>query len=61
MSTSFEDCLKGLEKAAEELKKEDITLEQALASYEEGIRCYNECSEILENAKQKIEVLKRKA
>lgn len=61
MGVSFEDSLKGLEKAAEELKKDDITLEKALASYEEGIRCFNECNDILNDAKQKIEILKRKA
>ncbi len=57
---SFEEALAGLEKAAEELKKDGTTLETAMESYEKGISYYNYCTEILENAKQKIEFFERK-
>ena len=51
----FEESLRKLEEASENLKKDNISLEDALKNFEEGIRLYNECSEILNNAKQKIE------
>ena len=51
----FEESLKKLETASENLKKDNISLEDALKNFEEGIKYYNECSEILNSAKQKIE------
>lgn len=52
---TFEEALQKLEKASENLKKDNISLEEAINNYEEGIAYYKECSEILNNAKQKIE------
>lgn len=52
---TFEEALKNLEAASENLKKDNITLEDALKNYEKGIRYYKECTEILNDAKQKIE------
>ena len=51
----FDESLKKLEEASENLKKDNISLEEALMNFQEGIRYYKECSEILESAKQKIE------
>ncbi|MBP3384366.1 MAG: exodeoxyribonuclease VII small subunit [Firmicutes bacterium] len=51
----FEESLKKLEAASENLKKDNISLEDALKNFEKGIKYYNECSEILNSAKQKIE------
>jgi len=56
---SFEESMKELEKAAAAMDRDDITLEEALKSYEKGIRYYKQCAETLENAKQKIETLKK--
>ncbi len=53
--STFEEMLQKLEKASENLKKDNISLEEALKNYEEGIAYYKECSEILNSAKQKIE------
>lgn len=53
--TTFEEALKKLEQSSENLKKETITLEDALKNFEEGIAYYNQCSEILNSARQKIE------
>ena len=53
---SFEEALDGLEKAADLLKKEDTTLEDAIRQYEEGVKFYERCSEILDSAKQKIRI-----
>ena len=52
---TFEQALEKLEKSSENLKKENVTLEDALKNFEEGIAYYNQCSEILNSAKQKIE------
>lgn len=51
----FEESLKKLEQASENLKKDNISLEDAMKNFQEGIKYYKECSEILESAKQKIE------
>ncbi|MCI7303873.1 MAG: exodeoxyribonuclease VII small subunit [Clostridia bacterium] len=51
----FEEILAKLEQSSENIKKENITLEDALKNFEEGIAYYEACSEILNNAKQKIE------
>ncbi len=53
---TFEESAKKLEKMSEKIKQEDITLEEAIKCYEEGIDCYNKCNQILKDAKQKIEV-----
>lgn len=52
---TFEEALQNLEKSSETLKRDDISLEDALKNFEEGIAYYEQCSEILNNAKQKIE------
>lgn len=52
---TFEETMKKLEETAENLQKDDITLEEALKNYEKGIEYYNQCDEILKKAKQKIE------
>ena len=54
---NFEESLKKLEKISTSLKAEDITLEDAIKHYEEGIRYDKECSEILQDAQQRIETL----
>jgi exodeoxyribonuclease VII small subunit len=37
------------------MNREDTPLDEAIEQYEEGIRYYQRCSEILQNAKQKIQ------
>lgn len=53
----FETVLKKLEETSQKLKSEEISLADAIESYEEGIKYYNECNDILEKASQKIETL----
>ena len=52
-----EESLKKLETASEKLKSQDTSLDDAIKNYEEGLKHYKECSRILEEAKQKVEVL----
>lgn len=51
---SFEEAMKGLENAVQALDCEDTALDEAIAKYEEGLRYYKRCSEILEDAHQRI-------
>ena len=53
----FEDALKKLEKIVEELEKGDLTLDEALKNYQEGIELSRACSQRLESAKKKIDLL----
>ncbi len=58
---SFKEALAALEKTAQTIKREDITLEEAMKAYEEGVKLYKTCDEILSEAKGKITVLKETA
>ncbi len=55
---SFEKAYAKLEDIAQKLNSNDIPLDDAIALYEEGIKLTKFCTETLEKAKQKIEVLK---
>ena len=52
---SFETSMKKLEELSEKIRDEETSLDEAIKWYEEGIRCYTECNEILNSARQKIE------
>ena len=56
-SISFEKALDELEKISAQLQDEDVSLDDAIALIEKGIKLSKECSEKLETAKQKIEKL----
>lgn len=53
----FEDTLKRLEKIVEDLEKGDLSLDEALKKYQEGIELSRQCSQRLESAKKKIDIL----
>jgi exodeoxyribonuclease VII small subunit len=53
----FEESLKKLEKIVEDLEKGDLSLDEALKKYQEGIELARLCSQRLENAKKKIDLL----
>ena len=55
---SFEEAYLNLEKIAEKLSENDLPLDEAIKLYEEGVKLSKFCAETLEQAKQKIEVLK---
>ncbi|MBR2546950.1 MAG: exodeoxyribonuclease VII small subunit [Eubacterium sp.] len=54
---TFEESLEKLRQAADRIKSDDTTLEDSIKCYEEGMRYYNECNEILKSAEQKIELM----
>jgi exodeoxyribonuclease VII small subunit len=53
----FEEALKKLEKIVADLEKGDLTLDEALKKYQEGIELSRLCNSRLESAKKKIDVL----
>lgn len=57
---SFEEALTKLEAIVEKLDDEDITLEQSVELYEEGLKLSRICSKTLENAELKIVEIDKK-
>jgi len=53
----FEEALKKLEKIVEDLEQGDLSLDEALKKYQEGIELSRACYSRLENAKKKIDIL----
>ena len=53
----FEEALKKLERIVEDLEKGDLSLDEALKKYQEGIELSRVCTQRLDNAKKKIDVL----
>lgn len=51
----FEESLAKLEAASENLKRDDLSLDEAIRSFEDGQKYYKECVAYLDEAKQKIE------
>lgn len=55
----FEEALNRLEKIVDEMERGDLSLDQALKKYEEGIKLMRLCTKVLEEAKKKIEIVAR--
>jgi exodeoxyribonuclease VII small subunit len=55
----FEEAIKKLEKIVEDLEQGDLSLDEALKIYQEGIELSRVCSTKLESVKKKIDVLSK--
>ena len=55
---NFEESLARLEEITTELESQDITLEDSLKMFEEGIKLSRFCEKKLTEAEQKLEILK---
>lgn len=55
----FEEALKKLEKIVEDLEKGDLSLDDGLKKYQEGIELARICSQKLDSAKKKIDILSK--
>ena len=53
----FEEALKKLEEIVEDLEGGDLSLEESMKRYEEGVHLSKLCANRLEEAKKKIELL----
>ncbi len=52
---SFEEALRRLESIVEKLENPDVTLEESIQLYEEGMKLSRYCSQTLEDAVLRIE------
>ena len=59
-SSLFEDSLKGLEEIVEQLEQGDISLEESLKSFEQGVNLTRVCQKALQEAEQKVQILLEK-
>lgn len=56
----FEDAMKELEEIANDLEKGDLSLEESVAKFEEGMKLSKECNDMIEKAEKKITILLKK-
>ena len=56
-TTTFESALKKLEDSVDKLEEGSIPLEEALNTFESGVRWSKECNKFLKNAEQRIEII----
>ena len=54
---SFEERMSNLETIKKELEKDDLSLDEAVQKFEDGMKISRECREILDNAEKKITIL----
>ena len=57
MSKSFEEQMEELEEIVEELEKGELSLEDSVSKFEQGIKISKECNKTLEEAEKKITIL----
>ena len=54
---NFEDAMKQLESIANELEKGNLTLDESVKKFEEGMNLSKKCSDFLNSAEKKITML----
>lgn len=54
---TFEESVKELEKTVQSLEKGDLTLEESIQAFEKGIELSKTCSDILDKAEKRINIL----
>ena len=57
---NFEEQMENLEEIVTELEKGELSLDESLSKFEDGMKLAKECNEILENAEKKITILVNK-
>ena len=53
----FEEMMQELEQISQDLEKGDLSLDESMKKFEEGIALSKKCSDILETAEKKIKIL----
>ncbi len=53
----FEDAMIRLEEIVEELESGELSLEESLSAFEEGIKLSKICAKLLNEAERKVEIL----
>lgn len=54
---SFEEMMQDLEQIAKDLESGNLSLDESVKKFEEGMELSKECSKILESAEKKISIL----
>ena len=54
---TFEENMQEMEKIVQELENGDLSLEDSMSKFEEGIKLSKQCNKILEEAEKKITML----
>ena len=54
---NFEEAMKQLENIANELEKGNLSLDESVNKFEEGIKLYKKCNDFLDKAEKKITML----
>lgn len=57
---AFEEALAQLEELVEEMESDEVPLEDLIRKYEEGTRLYQLCEQRLDEARGRIEILRKK-
>lgn len=57
----FESTLQHLESLVQKLERGDLTLDESLSVYEQGISLSRHCQQALQTAEQKVSLLSREA
>ena len=58
--TQFEETLAALETLVLQLEKGDLSLEESLKSFEQGVKLTRACQTALQEAEQKVQILLEK-
>ncbi|MEE9342470.1 MAG: exodeoxyribonuclease VII small subunit [Gammaproteobacteria bacterium] len=56
----FEGLLKELEDIVDKMEKGDLSLDESLQSFEQGIKLTRTCQQAIKDAEQKVDVLMQK-
>ena len=54
---TFEKSMEKLEDIAKQLEKDDLSLDEGIKKFEEGMKLSKKCKDILDNAEKKITIL----
>lgn len=54
---TFENAMSELEDIVKKLEKGDVTLEESLSLFENGVKLSKECQQMLDKAEKKVSVL----
>ena len=54
---NFEDAMKKLEEIANDMEKGDLTLDESVKKFEDGMNLSKKCNDFLETAEKKITML----
>ena len=56
----FEKEMKQLEKLLDEMENEELSLEESIRKFEQGVKMVHKCQQALDQAERKIKVLMKK-